>query len=92
MPRFRIIKPLPEALVYRNGRRLRLKRFEGPHGVINLAAQKERPGPYASVILCQASRAQFDSKYAQGFDVPAGTPAEQIMLSLVSRGYADVVT
>lgn len=92
MPRYRITKPLPEALEYRGGVRLLLHRYSSTWGTEILAYRKDQLAPYSAVILCRGQgNPSLDEQLDHGFDVPAGGVEEHLMRSLVAKGYAEAL-
>lgn len=94
MPRYRFIKPLPDALVYRDGTRLLLERFDSmTGGVETLHAKKDQRAPHSAVILAQCTGGQLDTILATGFEIatnhPAGVAADKVLQALVAKGYAE---
>lgn len=88
MPRYRALKPFPDALEYRNGRLL-LERFKSSDwSVENLAYFKD--GNRGSLIILIRGDGLFpiDKQLAEGFEV-MHRPHVAIMESLVVKGYAE---
>lgn len=88
MPRYRVIKPLPDVLVYAGGARLLLHRFDS-YSVETLSYRKDQAVPYSAVVLCRGNHPTVDEQLATGFAVDAGSAADRILQSLVAKGYAE---
>lgn len=92
MPRYRLLKPLPAVLVYRDGTRLLLERFASG-GIETLHARKDQRVPHSAVILVQGTGGQLDTILATGFDLtpnhPGAIAADKILQTLVAKGYAE---
>lgn len=95
MPRYRIVKTLPDVLVYRDGSRILLERFVSVYSVDILHAKKDLPGQFSAVVLLRGNTPSIDEQLEKGFDIDvsnrAGAAADRIMQSLVAKGYAKLV-
>lgn len=92
VPTYRITKPLPEELSYRDGSRYRFHRISGVYAAWSLILRKEPEVPYQAIYLCQSRTEDGLAKMlAEGFDVKEGGAEERVMESLCRRGYAERV-
>jgi hypothetical protein len=96
VPRYRIVKSLPDALVYGDGTWILLEQFVSVYSIEILHAKKDLPpGRFSAVVICRGDHVPLPEKLAKGFDVdtstPAGVAANRVMLGLVAKGYAKLV-
>jgi hypothetical protein len=88
MPRYRVIKEIPETLHYTNGKVHFQTYFAGNDDWVWHVWREVIDR--ASVTICRATDgSKLGTLKQSGFEVPAGSPADRIMRSLVLKGYAE---
>lgn len=88
MPRYRIIKDVPEALTYRDGRVLFQDYYAGGKDWVWYC--RREVVQHRSVRLCTAEGADKLAEMRQnGVTVEKGSTADQVLRSLVRKGYAE---
>ncbi len=88
MPRYRIVKEIPEVLAYRDGRLYFQDYFAGGKEWI-WYVRRETIG-HRSVNLCAANGAdELIRLRKDGISVPRNSAAHLVFLSLVRKGYAE---
>jgi hypothetical protein len=91
MPRYRVIAPLPDVLVYRNGR-VTLGDYCGLNNGWNWRAQRDSDRYSAIIMLSAPHEAALNERRTTGFDLEDDSPADKILRALVARGYAELLT
>lgn len=87
MPRYRVTKDPPPVIGYKNGRVYFETYFAGSSGWVWYARREIINNN--SVVLCQGGNVMDLTLAKQrGFEAEAGTEADRLLASLVTKGYA----
>lgn len=93
VPRFRIVRPLPPVVAFRNGT-LHFDTREsmgGFHFGPEWRTYVRRAGGETYPLWSAPTREGLDAAAAAGFAVEAGSPQERVMLALVRLGVAEAL-
>lgn len=93
MPRYRLLRPLPPVVAFRNGE-LHFDAREsmgGFHYGPEWRTYVRRAGGETLPLWTAPTRAELDAKGAAGFDLEAGSPQERTLQALVRLGVAELL-
>lgn len=93
MPRFRLLRPLPEAVRFRNGD-LTFRIYESMGGCGDtpewrVYTERRTPHPLGTVLARAGTKPALENTLREGFDVETGSPAERVAEALVRLGAAE---
>lgn len=92
MPRFRITRPLPPCISYRNRQCLIFEARPAANAWTVFARKDLPPGHWEAAALWSAySEVLLEQAGKDGFEVAPGSAAERVMLSLVRLGAAEAL-